>query len=259
MLYNILAVGDVVGGCGISHLERHLRAVKKMKNIHFTVVNGENAAMVGLTPGDAERIFAAGADVITLGNHSFGKMQISEYLDDCPYILRPHNLGARMPGRGYGVYDCGRARIAVMNLIGRCDLAFNADNPFKTADELLKSEEKPTFTLLDFHAEATSEKLAMAYYLDGRVSAIWGTHTHVPTADTMILPQGTGYVTDLGMTGPRDSVLGIRPELSIRRFRGDLPSRYEPAPGPCKLEACLFTIDDATGRCTAVRRVDIHG
>ena len=109
------------------------------------------------------------------------------------------------------------------------------------------------------HAEATSEKLAMGRMLDGQVSAVWGTHTHVPTADTMILPQGTGYVTDLGMTGPRDSVLGIRPELSIRRFRGDLPSRYEPAPGPCKLEACLFTIDDATGRCTAVRRVDIHG
>ena len=113
--------------------------------------------------------------------------------------------------------------------------------------------------LVELHAEATSEKLAMGRMLDGQVSAVWGTHTHVPTADTMILPQGTGYVTDLGMTGPRDSVLGIRPELSIRRFRGDLPSRYEPAPGPCKLEACLFTIDDATGRCTAVRRVDIHG
>ena len=134
--------------------------------------------MVGLTPNDAERIFSAGADVITLGNHTFGKMQITDYLDDCPYILRPHNLGARVPGRGYGIFDCGRARIAVMNLIGRCDLAFHADNPFKTADELLKSGEKPTFTLLDFHAEATSEKLAMAYYLDGRVSALWGTHTH---------------------------------------------------------------------------------
>ena len=160
MLYNILAIGDVVGGCGVSCLERHLRAVKKLKNIHFTVVNGENAAMVGLTPNDAERIFSAGADVITLGNHTFGKMQITDYLDDCPYILRPHNLGARVPGRGYGVFDCGRARIAVMNLIGRCDLAFHADNPFKTADELLKSGEKPTFTLLDFHAEATSEKSA---------------------------------------------------------------------------------------------------
>ena len=228
MLYNILAIGDVVGGCGVSCLEHHLRAVKKLKNIHFTVVNGENAAMVGLTPNDAERIFSAGADVITLGNHTFGKMQITDYLDDCPYILRPHNLGARVPGRGYGVFDCGRARIAVMNLIGRCDLAFHADNPFKTADELLKSGEKPTFTLLDFHAEATSEKLAMAYYLDGRVSAIWGTHTHVPTADEEVFPKGTGYLTDLGMTGAVRSVLGIKravdsdQTLSVRQERRPL-------------------------------------
>ena len=239
MLYNILAIGDVVGGCGVSCLERHLRAVKKLKNIHFTVVNGENAAMVGLTPNDAERIFSAGADVITLGNHSFGKMQITDYLDDCPYILRPHNLGARVPGRGYGVFDCGRARIAVMNLIGRCDLAFHADNPFKTADELLKSGEKPTFTLLDFHAEATSEKLAMAYYLDGRVSAIWG--------------------TDLGMTGAVRSVLGIKPEQSVETFLGGLPGRYrEPEKSVGKMQGAIFTLDDATGLCVGVERVDVR-
>ena len=208
----------------------------------FTVVNGENAAMVGLMPNDAERIFSAGADVITLGNHTFGKMQITDYLDDCPYILRPHNLGARVPGRGYGVFDCGRARIAVMNLIGRCDLAFHADNPFKTADELLKSGEKPTFTLLDFHAEATSEKLAMAYYLDGRVSAIWGTHTHVPTADEEVFPKGTGYLTDLGMTGAVCSVLGYR----------------EPEKSAGKMQGAIFTLDDATGLCVGVERVDVR-
>ena len=259
MLYNILAVGDVVGGCGVGHLERHLRAVKKLKDIHFAVVNGENAAMVGLTRDDAERIFAAGADVITLGNHTFGKAQIAGYLDDCPYILRPYNLGARMPGRGYGVYDCGRARIAVMNLIGRCDLAFNADNPFKTADGLLKSEEKPTFTLLDFHAEATSEKLAMAYYLDGRVSAVWGTHTHVPTADEDVFPKGTGYLSDLGMTGAVRSVLGIRPEQSVETFLGGLPGRYrEPDGGACKMQGAIFTLDDATGLCVRVERIDVR-
>ncbi len=259
MLYHVLAVGDVVGGCGVSHLERHLRAVRKQREIDFAVVNGENAAMVGLTPDDAERIFAAGADVITLGNHTFGRMQIADYLDDCPYILRPHNLGARMPGRGYGVFDCGRARIAVMNLIGRCDLAFHADSPFKTADALLKGEEKPTFTLLDFHAEATSEKLAMAYYLDGRVSAVWGTHTHVPTADEEIFPKGTGYVTDLGMTGAVRSVLGIRPEQSVETFLGGLPGRYcAPERGGCKMQGAIFTLDDATGLCTAVERVDIR-
>ena len=257
MIYNILAVGDVVGACGVKHLSRCLRSLKKRKSIHFTVVNGENAAMVGLTPNDAEDIFAAGADVITLGNHTFGKMQIRGYLDDCPYILRPANLGSRVPGRGYAVYDCGAARIAVMNLIGRCDLSFHASNPFTTADELLKAEEKPTFTLVDFHAEATSEKLAMGYYLDGKISALWGTHTHVPTADEQILPHGTGYQTDIGMTGPVVSVLGVKPEQSIALFRGELTSRYETAPGPCKLCGAVFTIDTKTRLCTKVERVTV--
>ena len=210
MLYNILTIGDVVGGCGVSCLEHHLRAVKKLKNIHFTVVNGENAAMVGLTPNDAERIFSAGADVITLGNHTFGKMQITDYLDDCPYILRPHNLGARVPGRGYGVFDCGRARIAVMNLIGRCDLAFHADNPFKTADE-------------------------------------------------EVFPKGTGYLTDLGMTGAVRSVLGIKPEQSVETFLGGLPGRYrEPEKSAGKMQGAIFTLDDATGLCVSVERVDVR-
>lgn len=164
-----------------------------------------------------------------------------------------------MPGRGYGVFDCGRARIAVMNLIGRCDLAFHADNPFKTADELLKSGEKPTFTLLDFHAEATSEKLAMAYYLDGRVSAIWGTHTHVPTADEEVFPKGTGYLTDLGMTGAVRSVLGIKPEQSVETFLGGLPGRYrEPEKSAGKMQGAIFTLDDATGLCVSVERVDVR-
>lgn len=257
MIYNILAVGDVVGACGVKHLSRCLRSLKKRKSIHFTVVNGENAAMVGLTPNDAEDIFAAGADVITLGNHTFGKMQIRDYLDDCPYILRPANFTNRVPGRGWGVYDCGRVQIGVMNLIGRCDLDFHAENPFTTADRLLSGGEKPTFTLVDFHAEATSEKGAMAWYLDGRAQAVWGTHTHVPTADTQILPKGTGFVTDLGMTGPARSILGVKPENSIARFLGQLPRRYEAAGGPCKLCAVRFTIDTQTKTCVEVTRVDV--
>ena len=258
MIYRILAVGDVVGQSGIKHLSRHLRSLKKMKEIHFAVVNGENAAMVGLTRDDAEDIFSAGADVITLGNHSFGKVQIANYLDENPYILRPANLSARAPGRGYGVYDCGRIRIAVMNLIGRCDLDFHADNPFFTADKLLKREEKPTFTLVDFHAEATSEKLAMAYYLDGRVSALWGTHTHVPTADEEVFPKGTGYISDLGMTGAVRSVLGIRPEQSVETFLGGLPGRYAAPDGPCKLQGAIFSLDSDTGLCTGVERIDLR-
>ena len=259
MLYHILAVGDVVGEEGLRHLSRHLRQVKKMKDIAFTVVNGENIAGNGLTADQAEDLFAAGADVITLGNHTWGKVQIADYLEDCPYILRPANYTARAPGKGYGVYDCGAIRIAVMNLIGRCDLDFNAENPFTTADKLLKAEkDKPTFTLVDFHAEATSEKLALAYWLDGRVSALWGTHTHVPTADGRVFPKGTGYITDLGMTGPIESVLGIRPEQSVKTFLGGLPGRYRVASGPCKMEAAIFTLDSATGLCTAVERLDIR-
>lgn len=258
MLYHILAVGDVVGEEGLRHLSRHLRQVKKLKNIAFAVVNGENVAGNGLTADQAEALFAAGADVITLGNHTWGKVQIADYLEDSPYILRPANYTARAPGRGYGVYDCGRVRIAVMNLIGRCDLDSNADNPFLTADKLLRQEEKPTFTLVDFHAEATSEKLAMAYYLDGRVSAVWGTHTHIPTADARVFPKGTGYITDLGMTGPVESVLGIRPEQSVETFLGGLPGRYRVAGGPCKMEGAIFTLESDTGLCVAVERIDIR-
>ena len=259
MLYHILAVGDVVGGEGLRHLSRHLRQVKKMKDIAFTVVNGENIAGNGLTADQAEDLFAAGADVITLGNHTWGKVQIADYLEDCPYILRPANYTSRAPGRGYGVYDCGRIRIAVMNLIGRCDLDFHAENPFTTADKLLKAQQdKPTFTLVDFHAEATSEKLALAYYLDGRVSALWGTHTHVPTADARVFPKGTGYITDLGMTGPIESVLGIRPEQSVETFLGGLPGRYRVAGGPCKMQCAIFTLDSDTGLCTGVERLDIR-
>ena len=258
MILRVLAVGDVVGECGVKHLSRCLRELKKQKDVRFTVVNGENAAMVGLTKKDAEDIFAAGADVITLGNHTFGKMQIGTYLDECPYILRPANFAPRAPGRGYAVYDCGAARIAVMNLIGRCGLSFNADNPFTTADRLLAGPEKPLFTLVDFHAEATSEKLAMACYLDGRVSALWGTHTHVPTADEEVLPNGTGYLSDLGMTGAVRSVLGIEPQQSVETFLGGLPGRYRAPEGPCKLQGAVFSLDSASGLCVGVERVDIR-
>ena len=258
MLLNVLAVGDVVGEGGQDILARRLREVKREEDIHFTVVNGENASGVGLTPRQARGMYDAGADVITLGNHTWGKMQITDYLEDNRYILRPANFSPRTPGRGYGVYDLGRVQVAVLCLIGRCDLAWGSDNPFTTADRLLKAGEKPTFTLVDFHAQATSEKLAMAYYLDGRVSALWGTHTHVPTADERVFPKGTGYITDLGMTGAVESVLGIRPEQSVESFLGGLPGRYRPAEGPCKAQGALFTLESSTGLCTAVERVDIR-
>ena len=257
MLYNILAIGDVVGGCGVSCLEHHLRAVKKLKNIHFTVVNGENISGVGLTCKQAWRVYDAGADAVTLGNHTFGKMEIGRMLDETPWLLRPANYTGRAPGRGCGVYDLGGVRIRVLNLIGRCDLAWGADNPFTAADRLLERD-AADFTLVDFHAEATSEKLAMGYYLDGRVSALWGTHTHVPTADERVCPRGTGYITDLGMTGSIESVLGIDPRQSVEGFLGGLPGRYRAPEGPAKLQGAIFTLDSATGLCTAVERIDVR-
>lgn len=257
MQYHILAIGDVVGEPGLRHLEKNLRPLQKLKQIRFTVVNGENAAGVGLTPEQAERIRDAGADAVTLGNHSFGKMQIKTFLEDTPWLLRPANYTGRMPGRGCEIFDLGAVRVRVINLIGRCDLAWGAENPFTTADRLLK-EGEADFTLVDFHAEATSEKLAMAYYLDGRVSALWGTHTHVPTADGGVFPKGTGYITDLGMTGPVESVLGIRPEQSVEQFLGGLPGRYQVADGPCKMQGAVFSLDSATGLCVDVERIEIR-
>lgn len=257
MLFKVLAVGDITGESGVDLLRRQLGRLKREKGIDFVVANGENAAGNGLLPAQAEDIFAAGADVITLGNHTFGKMQIAHFLDENPYILRPANYTGRASGRGWGVYDCGRVQVGVLNLIGRCGLDFNAENPFTTADRVLKNADKPTFVLVDLHAQATSEKLAMSYYLDGRVSALWGTHTHVPTADEHVCPKGTGYITDLGMTGPRESVLGIRPEQSVEFFLGGLPGRYRTAEGACKLQGAIFTLDSGTGLCVGVERIEV--
>ena len=255
MDFKVLAVGDVVGTPGVERVRRCLRQMKRRWSVDFAVVNGENAAVVGITPAQAETLLDAGADVITMGNHTWSKREIVPYIDDCPRMLRPANYAPQVPGRGWGVYETKAGPVAVIDLIGRCNMDYGPDNPFLLVEKILK-QLSARMILVELHAEATSEKLAMGYALDGRVSAVWGTHTHVPTADARVLPGGTGYVTDLGMTGPRDSVLGIRPELSIARFRGDLPERYRWADGPTKLEAVLFTIDSTTGRCRKAERVD---
>ena len=257
MELRVLAVGDVCGSSGLELVQRELRRLRRAHGVDFCVVNGENAAVVGITPRQAERLLEAGADVITLGNHSYKHREIADFLEDCPYILRPANDSPLYPGRGLGVYDTKAGPVTVINLIGRCNMAFGPDNPFLLAERLLK-EVQTKFTLVDFHAEASSEKLAMGWHLDGKVSAVWGTHTHIPTADDQILPQGTGYVSDLGMTGPIRSVLGVRVEQSIATFRGGLNTRYETAPGPCKLEAVLFTLDGQTGRCIHTERIYCH-
>ena len=255
MELRVLAVGDVVGNPGMERIRKSLRRLIRKTGADFTVVNGENASVVGLTPRQAEDILDAGADVITLGNHSFSKREIVPYLEDTDRILRPANYAPQTPGRGWAVYETRFGPIGVIDLIGRCNMDYGPDNPFLLVEKLLKKLDT-RLILVELHAEATSEKLAMGYMLDGKVSAVWGTHTHVPTADVRVLPQGTGYITDLGMTGPRNSVLGIRPELSIARFRGDLPERYRWAEGETKLEGALFTIDAATGKCLKAERVE---
>ena len=258
MLLNILAVGDVVGEGGQDILSRRLRELQSAHDVHFTVVNGENCSGVGILPRQAQRLYDAGADAITLGNHTWNRIQIAQYMEKEPALLRPHNYAGKLPGCGFRVFKCQGVRIAVLNLMGRIELNPNLDNPFKMAADLLHHHEgEYDIAVLDFHAEATSEKGAMAWHLDGKVQAVWGTHTHVPTADCQILPRGTGFVTDLGMTGPVNSILGIRPDQAVNRFLGGLPQRFEAGVGPCTMGAVLFTIDTKTRRCLKVERVDI--
>ena len=254
MKFRILAVGDVVGNPGLSFLRRHLPRLRRIHQIDFCVVNGENANMAGMTPAQGETILDAGADVITLGNHTWNRREICSFLDDTDCVLRPANFAPQLPGTGVGIYPTDFGEIAVVNLIGRFQMDNHADNPFTKIDGILKKLEGMP-VLVDFHAEATSEKLAMGFYLDGKVSAVWGTHTHVPTADLRILPKGTGYITDLGMTGPKDSALGVDPRQSIALFRGELTSRFEPAPGPCWLCGAIFNIDPETNRCVEVEQI----
>ena len=255
MDFKVLAVGDVVGNPGLERIRKSLRQLKRKFDVDFTVVNGENAAVVGLLPHQAEEILDAGADAITMGNHTWSKRDIVNYMDDCPQIIRPANYAPQVPGRGWQIFDTKAGPLALVDLIGRCNMDYGPDNPFLMIDKI-KNQLDAKIILVEFHGEATSEKLAMGYMLDGQVRAVWGTHTHVPTADARVLPKGTGYVTDLGMTGPRESVLGIRPELSIAKFRGDLTERYRWADGPTKIEAGLFTIDSSTGKCLKAERGD---
>ncbi|MDR2665458.1 MAG: TIGR00282 family metallophosphoesterase [Oscillospiraceae bacterium] len=256
MEVNVLAIGDAVGDAGLEILARKLRRIKKCHNIVFTVANGENASGIGITPNQAEQMFNAGVDVITLGNHTWTRREIFGYLDDNGFILRPANFAPQTPGRGWGIFDTPVGDICVINLIGRLNMKFGSENPFFEADSIIR-QVNAGIVLVDFHAEATSEKLAMAHYLDGRVSALWGTHTHVQTSDAVVLPKGTGYITDLGMTGATDSVIGIKPEMSISMFLGDPPGRFEAAAGDAKIECAVFGIDSATGRCVSAEPLRI--
>lgn len=253
---NILAVGDVAGQPGVDILIDKLRTVIRQYDIAFTVVNGENAAGLGILPRQADEILAAGADVITLGNHTWSKSEIRKYLDDCRYILRPANFAPQVPGVGWGLFDAPFGKACVINLIGRVEVNGQYENPFMEADRILgKVEEK--VILVDFHASATSEKTAMAYHLDGRVSVLWGTHTHVQTSDARVFPKGTGYITDLGMTGPQDSVIGMKPAEPVSRFLGNPPGRMLTAEGPAQIEAAVFEIDTESGKALSAEAIRV--
>ena len=248
MTVKILAIGDVCGLVGLEHLHQRLKNFKAENAIDFCVVNGENANVVGVTPKQCDSMLRAGADVITLGNHTWTRWELKPYLDESTRVIRPANFAPQCPGQGDTIIETDFGKVWIINLIGRYGLDTNTDNPFVVVDDLLQSPEA-NIILVDFHAEATSEKIALGYFLDGRASAVWGTHTHVQTSDVQVLPNGTGYITDLGMTGPIHSVIGIAPEQSIGKFLGDPPRRYEPASGPAKLEGAIFEIDADTGRC----------
>lgn len=255
---NIFAIGDVVGSIGCRFLRSHLPTLKKLKGIDLVIANGENSADGnGITPSSAEYLFSSGVDVITAGNHAFRRKECYDLFENCEFLLRPANFPAGAPGHGLCIVDMGRLQVCVVNLMGTVYLE-NLDCPFSKMDALLKTPHLPKIILVDFHAEATGEKGAMAYYLDGRVSAVFGTHTHVQTADEQILPNGTGYITDLGMTGPIHSVLGVRPELVIQKLRSKLPVRFDLACGDCRLEGVLFTIDEKTGKTINLERIRVE-
>ncbi len=255
----VLMIGDVIGKPGRLALEQLLPALRTERGIDFVTANGENlAGGMGLTPSIADAVLAAGVDVITSGNHIWDKREIYPYLERSERVLRPLNYGtAEVPGRGWGIFEAlDGSSLAVINLQGRTYMQ-PIDNPFTEADRLLEeaSEQLPPVRLVDFHCEITSEKNAFGLYLDGRASAVVGTHTHVVTGDERILPRGTAYQSDLGMTGPIWSVIGFEPRTVLPRFLSALPTRFEVADGPVVFNAAQIDIDPATGRALAIERV----
>lgn len=257
----LLAIGDVCGSVGCDRVRSILPNLKREKKIDAVIINGENSADGnGITPYSADHLFASGANVITGGNHSLRRKEVFSYLDENDFVLRPDNLPEAENGKGYCLVDLGYTSMAVINISGTIFLEkLNADNPFECADKLIEkaNEDGANIIIVDFHAEATSEKRALGLYLDGRVSAFFGTHTHIQTADEQILKNGTGYITDLGMTGPKDSVLGVKSSIIINRLKDKDQSKFELADGECEFDACIFDIDNKNGKTLAVERIRI--
>jgi metallophosphoesterase (TIGR00282 family) len=248
----ILAIGDVIGRPGRIAVKTLLPTLRQQYGLDLVIVNAENiAGGIGVTPDTAGELIGAGVDVLTSGNHIWAQKEILPYLDSEMPILRPLNYPPGIPGRGY----ITKRKVLIVNLIGRTFMS-NYDCPFRAMDKLLAElEHKPPVIIVDFHAEATSEKVAMGRYLDGRVSAVLGTHTHVGTIDAQLLPQGTAYVTDIGMTGPIDSIIGDDIEKVLQRFLTIIPNRLSVGKGKTTFNAILVRIDDKSGKATSIERI----
>lgn len=256
MNLKILAIGDLVGEGGVKKIKELLPKIKEQEKIDFVIVNAENSAGgMGITTKIFNELKNLKIDVITMGNHTWGKKDIFTFIND-EKLLRPANYPLNVPGKGYRIYNCNDKKICVVNLIGRTDMNVLSENPFLKIQEILNEiKGKADIIILDFHAEATAEKIAMGYYLDGKITAMFGTHTHVQTADEQILEHGTGYITDIGMTGPKKSVIGMEISASIKRFETTLPEKYKLAEGSCTLNGCIFEINDETCRVNKITRI----
>jgi len=255
---NILCIGDIVGRPGRTAVEKLLPALKEEFHLDMVIANGENAAGgSGITPRVANHLFNLGCDVLTTGDHIWDKSEIQEFLNTTETLLRPANFPSGAPGRGWCVYQSAQGqKIGVINLLGRVFMRYNIDCPFQKLAKIVENLKKETpILVVDMHAEATSEKIALGWFSDGKVSAVVGTHTHVQTADEKILPQGTAYITDLGMTGPYDSVIGQNKERIVQRFLSSLPHRFEVAKDDMQLHAVVLDIDETTGRSRSITRV----
>lgn len=252
----VLAVGDIIGTAGVKELKQQLKRIKEKENIDFCIVNGENAAEgMGITEKNFNDILEAGADVVTMGNHTWGKKDIFRFIDN-EKLVRPANYPEGVVGKGFRIFNCKNKKIAVINALGRVDINILTENPFLIVKNIVKNiKDSVDLIFVDFHAEATAEKIAMGNYLDGEVTAVFGTHTHIQTADDRILPKGTGYITDLGMTGPKNSVIGMDIGVSIKRFETTLPERYKIANGECIFNAVIFDINDDNNKVKNIERI----
>ena len=256
-IMRILCIGDVTSQKGIEHLRQNLWRVRKEEKIDFCIVNAENAAFItGASANDAETLFAAGADCLTGGNHTMRNRSVYTYLDDTDAMIRPINFGDAAPGHGYAVLDCNGYKVMVINAMGNINIDPVLDSPYGYIDRALERENgRYDFAVLDIHAEATGEKVAIGYAYDGKISVVFGTHTHVPTCDEIILPKGTGYISDIGMCGESGGVLGMNPELVVKHQRCRTPIRFEPANGAPKANGVIFDVDVNSGRVTAINRI----